>query len=81
MNAMPDVSPQALRVGDEHDVPHVLRREELDAVCESGVVRALCGQCLAGVSALSPSLPEAPGIDEAAYHLADASLGDADPEG
>ena len=45
------------------------------------VAYALGGQGVARVAPFPSALDQAPGIDEAAHHLADAALGDAEPEG
>ena len=75
------MTPAALFVGGEGGAPDALRGRELGAVPVRDVANALGGQGVAGVSPVSSLFDQAPGIDEAAHHLADTSLGDAEPAG
>ena len=75
------MTPAALFVGGEGCAPDALRGRQLGAVPVGDVAYALGGQGVAGVSPLSPSLDEAPGVHEAAHHLADSSIRNAEPSG
>ena len=74
LDAVPHVSPAALAVCGEGGAPDAPCGGELGAVPVSDVAYALGGQGVANVAALSSALDKAPGVHEAAHHLADPSL-------
>ena len=80
LDAVPHVTPTALFVGGELRAPDAPRRRQLGPVPVGHVANALVGQGVAGVSAFASTLDEAPGVHQAAHHLADSSLGDSEPE-
>ena len=81
LDPVSQVTPAALFVGGEGGAPYALRGGKLGAVPVGDVANALGGQGVAGVSASSPALDQAPGVHEASHHLADSPLGDAEPKG
>ena len=75
------MTPASLFVGAEGCAPDALRGWKLGAVPVGDVAYALGGKGVTGVSPFAPTLDQAPGIDEVAHHLADPSLGNAEPAG
>ena len=75
------VTPAAPVVGGEGCAPDAPRRGELGAIPVGAVANALGGQRVANGAPFSSLFDKAPGVHEAAHHLADPSLGDAELEG
>ena len=81
LDAVADVPPAALFVGGEGTAPDAPCGRKLGPVPMGDVANALVGQSVAGVAPLPSTLDESPSVHEASHHLADASLGDAEPGG
>ena len=75
----PDAPPPAMLVGGEGRAPDALGGGQLGAVTVGGVAYALGGQGVAGVAPFPVLLNQALRTHEAAHHLADPPLGDAEP--
>ena len=76
---MTHVSSPALFVGGEGRAPDAPRGGKLGAVPVRNVANTLGGQGVANVASFAVTLDEAPGFHEVVHHLADSSLGDAEP--
>ena len=74
LDAVAQVSPAALFVSAEGRAPDALRGWKLGAVPVGDVANALGGQRLVNVAPFSSLFDKAPGVHEAAHHLADPSL-------